>query len=108
MRTSSLSPRMHPLFPALRLSLLLTLLLPTVSMAVGRQGRSPQRPTFDASVARVRVDVIVTHDGRFVDDLRPDEFVLFEDGDEQQILSVQLVDLLPDPLPEAEGAARTP
>lgn len=108
MRTPSLSPRMHPLFPALRLSLLLTLLLPTVSMAVGRQGRSPQRPTFDASVAWVRVDVIVTHDGRFVDDLRPDEFVLFEDGDEQQILSVQLVDLLPDPLPEAEGAVRAP
>lgn len=96
MRTPSLSLQAHTLFSALRRGFLLTLLLPAVAMAAGQQGGSPQRPTFGASVARVRVDVIVTDDGRFVDDLRPDEFVLFEDGDEQQILGVQLVDLLPE------------
>ncbi len=55
---------------------------------------SQQQPTFAATVARVRVDVIVTDAaGRFVDDLRPEEFVLYEDGVEQQILSTQVVDL---------------
>lgn len=53
-----------------------------------------QRPTFTTTVARVRVDVIVSDDeGRFVGDLRPDEFALYEDDVEQQILSTQIVDL---------------
>ncbi|HJN47924.1 MAG TPA: VWA domain-containing protein [Acidobacteriota bacterium] len=55
---------------------------------------SQQQATFSATVARVRVDVIVTDSaGRFVDDLRPEEFVLYEDGVEQRILSTQVVDL---------------
>ena len=55
---------------------------------------SQQQATFSATVARVRVDVIVTDAaGRFVDDLRPEEFVLYEDGVEQRILSTQVVDL---------------
>ena len=65
-----------------------------------------QQPTFGATVARVRVDVIVTDgEGRFVDDLRPDEFVLYEDGMEQQILSTQVVDLTAGTV--AEFATRT-
>ena len=53
-----------------------------------------QRPSFAASVARVRVDVIATDaEGRFVDDLGPGEFVLYEDGVEQRILGTQIVDL---------------
>jgi VWFA-related protein len=42
----------------------------------------------------VRVDVIVKdNDGAFIDDLRADEFTLFEDGARQDIVSVELVDL---------------
>jgi VWFA-related protein len=55
----------------------------------------PQRPAdFRAVVDRVRIDVIVTdEDGNFVTDLRPDEFVLYEDGDPQPVMGFQLVDL---------------
>ncbi len=55
---------------------------------------STPRPQFEASVSRVRVDVIVTDDeGDFVDDLRLEDFTLFEDGEVQEILDLQLVDL---------------
>jgi len=79
------------------------LCLPAASSAFQQQQQ--QRPSFDVSVARVRVDVIVTADGRFVDDLRPEDFVLKEDGDEQPILSVQLVDLMPAGVDEDEEGA---
>jgi VWFA-related protein len=53
-----------------------------------------QRPVFGATVSRVRVDVVVTDsDGNFVDDLSPEDFLLFDDGVEQSVLSMQLVDL---------------
>jgi VWFA-related protein len=68
--------------------LLVAFLLPLAA------ARSQQRPAFTSTVARVRVDVIVTDaQGRFVDDLRPDEFILYEDEIEQQVLSTQIVDL---------------
>jgi VWFA-related protein len=52
-----------------------------------------QRPPFRGTVARVSVDVIVKdQDGRFVGDLQPADFRLFEDGVPQQILSVDVVD----------------
>ncbi len=57
------------------------------------QGEQPQM--FDAMVSRVRVDVIVTDgDGNFVTDLEAGDFVVFEDGEEQEILAVQLIDLV--------------
>ena len=53
-----------------------------------------QAQVFEATVARVRVDVIVTDaQGRFVDDLRPEDFVVREDGDVQEVLVFQLVEL---------------
>ena len=53
-----------------------------------------QRPVFRGAIDLVRVDVIVTDkDGRFVEDLGPDDFRVFEDGKEQQLLDLQLVDL---------------
>ena len=53
-----------------------------------------QRPTFGAEVTRVRVDVVaVDGDGRFVDDLDAGEFVVFEDGEPQEIISLQVVDV---------------
>jgi len=53
-----------------------------------------QQPVFRGATELVRVDVIVTDgDGRFVDDLRPQDFRIFEDGEEQPLVDVQLVDL---------------
>jgi VWFA-related protein len=53
-----------------------------------------QRPVFGATVSRVRVDVVVTDgDGNFISDLTPEDFVVFDDGVEQPVLSLQLVDL---------------
>ena len=53
---------------------------------------SQQRPTFGAVVSRVRVDVIVTDKNeRFIDDLRPEDFLVYEDGEIQEVLTVQLV-----------------
>jgi len=82
------------------LLLLATLVVPPSEPA------AQQRPSFGATVARVRVDVIVTDaDGNFVDDLRPDEFTLYEDGAEQQILSTQVVDLGAGTVAEFRGGA---
>ncbi len=53
-----------------------------------------QQPIFRGATELVRVDVIVTDDdGRFVDDLRPQDFRVFEDGEEQRLVDMQLVDL---------------
>ena len=53
-----------------------------------------QEQRFEATVSRVRVDVIVQDDdGAFVNDLGIDDFRVFEDGDEQRILSMQMIDL---------------
>jgi VWFA-related protein len=40
------------------------------------------------------VDVVVTDDDEFVSDLGPADFAIYEDGELQQILQVQLVDLI--------------
>ena len=79
-----------------------------------------QRPVFQATVAQVRVDVIVTDDdGNFMRDLSLEDFTLYEDDEAQEILSVQLVDLSEGtvlrlgqpavaPTPAAEAAATDP
>ncbi len=65
--------------------------------------QQPQR--FAASVSTVRVDVIVTDDdGQFIDDLRVEDFQLYEDGARQEILDVQLVDLPSRTVRSLEGA----
>jgi len=49
---------------------------------------------YGATVSLVRVDVIVTgDDGSFITDLGPEDFEVYEDGERQEILNVQLVDL---------------
>jgi len=56
-----------------------------------------QQPRFSGTVARVSVDVMVRDpQGRFVGDLQPADFRLFEDGEPQQILSVDVVGGAPD------------
>src|SRR6185503_3528309 len=50
------------------------------------------QPTFRASVALVTTDVTVKDDrGVFVDDLKQDEFEVYEDGVRQQIVSMKVV-----------------
>lgn len=59
--------------------------------------RIPQDETlqmFGATVSRVRVDVIVSDgSGNFLDDLSADDFAIYEDGERQEIVDLQLVDL---------------
>ena len=56
------------------LALFLLLSIPAVS--------AQQRPVFQATVAQVRVDVIVTDDdGRFVRDLSLEDFIIYEDDE---------------------------
>ena len=56
--------------------------------------RPTQTPMFRSAVTRVSVDTIVTDkDGNFIGNLKADDFRVFEDGVEQEILNVQLVSL---------------
>jgi len=72
-------------------------LAPLVSLALSAllaEQATPQLSGFEATVPRVRVDAIVTDSaGSFIDDLRPEDFLVFEDGKPQQVLSLQLIDL---------------
>ncbi len=62
------------------------------SFVMQGQEALPAQPTFRSGVARVRVDAIVADkDGNFIDDLKTDDFRVFEDGVEQEILNVQFV-----------------
>lgn len=64
-----------------------------------------QRPRFRADVDVVRIDVIATDEsGDFLDDLRIDEFILYEDGALRELIDLQLVDLRVD----AGAAGATP
>jgi len=61
-------------------------------------------PVFEATVQRVRVDVIVTdEEGRFVDDLTADDFIVLEDGEPRRVLRVQLIDLVQGRIVELEA-----
>lgn len=66
-----------------------------------------QRPRFDSTISRVRVNVVVTdREGRFVSDLSAGDFTVFEDGEPREVLDVQLVDLVAgDVIPLASPAA---
>ncbi len=64
------------------------------SGTLAQEALPAQVPTFRSAVRRVRVDAIVTDgDGNFIDDLKADDFRVFEDGVEQEILNVQYVSL---------------
>jgi VWFA-related protein len=55
---------------------------------------TPQQPTFKASVEYVEVDAIVTDSqGRFVRDLKKEDFQVLEDGKPQTIATFSIVDL---------------
>ncbi len=100
MTKSDYSPRVPDLFLALAIACLPVWstvaaagAVPT-SLSALTQAPPVQRPTFRSSVTRVRVDTIVTDsDGNFIDDLRAEDFRVFEDGVEQEIVDVQLTSL---------------
>lgn len=65
-----------------------------VLVSCGALAAQQQPQEFRAAVETVRVDAVVTDgDGNFIDDLRADEFTLFEDGEQREIVTVELVDL---------------
>ena len=64
------------------------------SVMLAQEALPAQRPMFRSAVRRVRVDAIVADkDGNFIHDLKADDFRVFEDGVEQEILNVQFVSL---------------
>lgn len=56
-----------------------------------RQPRQPDTPTFRVQIDAVTMDVIVKDDqGRFIPDLKKDEFEIYEDGIKQDIASMTM------------------
>lgn len=76
----------------LKLSVVVALSATTVTGSGAAQD-PVQRPRFGATVARVKVDVIVSRDNGFIEDLTAGEFRVFEDGNPVRVLGVELVDL---------------
>lgn len=63
-------------------------------LAARQRGRTQAATAFRVAIDYVNVDATVTDDqGRFVRDLRPDEFEVYEDGRRQQVDAVTLVDI---------------
>lgn len=57
--------------------------------------QSPPQPTFRAGTNVVRVDMFATRDGRIVDDLKPSDVEILEDGVKQTIDSFEYVRVRP-------------
>jgi hypothetical protein len=106
-------PAITPVAAVAAQGLILALALTFVATGQEQLERAPQ---FAAGVSQVRVDVVVTDDdGQFVNDLGPEDFTVLEDGQPQNILQVQLVDLIAGRVttvagayPEAGGGSRVP
>jgi len=65
-----------------------------LSASVASQTTSPPIPTFRAEVEYVEVDALVTDEqGRFVPNLRKEDFRIFEDGKPQTIANFALVEI---------------
>jgi VWFA-related protein len=70
----------------------------TVALAAGLSAQAPapqaqdgQTPTFRVQIDAVTMDVVVKdNSGRFIPDLRKDEFEIFEDGVKQEIASMTM------------------
>jgi len=88
--------------PRLRLPLCCLLLAPVV-LAGQAPPAGTERTIFRTETTYVEVDVVVQdRDGRFLRDLSPSDFQLFEDGAPQEVASFTLVDL---PLPSDKTRA---
>ncbi len=86
-------------------ALLVMALMTSAAHPASSQEESAQTPQFRAGVSQVRVDVVVTDDdGEFVSDLGPADFLVREDGQIQEILQVELVDLIAGRVTTVAGA----
>jgi VWFA-related protein len=66
----------------------------SANAAQGPDSQSPPIPTFRAEAEYVDVDVLVTDaEGRFVNDLRREDFQIFEDGKPQKLANFALVEI---------------
>jgi len=104
MKTGS---RNRPLARALQALLLVGLAV--VPPQAGSDGPSQQQPaaTFRSGVNVVEVDaVVLDQQGRFVADLRDDEFEILEDGKPQRLASMHLVNIPVERLDASLDAAR--
>src|SRR5690349_10190246 len=69
----------------------LALLLAQVPHPAAQAGNQQPSPTFRVQIDAVSMDVIVKDDqGRFIPDLRKDEFEIYEDGVKQEITSMTM------------------
>ncbi len=80
-----------------RLLLLVTILATSVATLHGQgQSQPPQQPpiTFRAEVNYVEVDTrVLDQQGKFVGDLKPEDFQVFEDGRPQKVTTFSLVNI---------------
>jgi VWFA-related protein len=68
-----------------------------LSVSLASQSADPPMPTFRAEVEYVEVDALVTDEqGRFVPNLRKEDFQIFEDGKPQAIANFALVEIAMD------------
>jgi VWFA-related protein len=62
-----------------------------VLLSAGLAAQAPQRPTFTVRIDAVNMDVIVKDSGgRFVPDLKKEDFEIYEDGVKQEITSMTM------------------
>jgi VWFA-related protein len=83
-------------------SLLATLTASFVTLGAQGQPQPPQQPpiTFRAEVNYVEVDArVLDQQGKFIPDLKPEDFQIFEDGKPQKVTAFSLVNI---PLERAE------
>ena len=74
-----------------------------LSLLLAGQPALPQQPTFSTSTTLVVVDVtVLDHNGKPVDNLGKDDFLLFEDGKQQQLESCDVQKLATQPLPPVQ------
>ncbi len=80
--------------PAASLLVLLAVAVAATAVGTNEAVGLQQRPRFEATVTRIRVNVIVTDgDGRFVEDLRAEDSLVYEDDKLREGVEVQLGDL---------------
>lgn len=103
-------------------SVLLGAALAISSFGVSASGQAPaqppqpEKPTFRVNIDLVTTDAIVRDNkGQFIADLKKDEFEIFEDGVEQQVVSFRLIHggreynmVNPPPPPQPEGIILPP
>src|SRR5688572_32366443 len=62
-----------------------------VLLSAGLAAQAPQRPTFTVRIDAVNMDVIVKDSGgRFVPDLKKEDFEIYEDGVKQDVTSMTM------------------